>query len=293
MASATLVTLLLAATLTGLALATGDGAAQEGVTIGVDADPTGNAATSLGTIDWCRAVKTGDTLEVDIFASGLVELLAWESYLAFDGQVINIVDRDVRMMQAANEASSVFDASEALPDSSGLYRLAAADLADPPAPDSGSGVLARLTLKAVGPGLSPLNLARTDADNDGIPELGPVLRDVRDNFLGDVNGDAYFDGPNVDALIAVDQACPAQRPTPTPGVSPVARTATPAVTVEATPATSPTVTLSPAVNQKGSQEGPPWLVIGVGGGLAGLVLFLTSGVFLLRRRAVPPRARGG
>jgi LPXTG-motif cell wall-anchored protein len=281
--SATLVVLLLAGTLTGPALARGSVAAQEGMNIGVDADPAGNTATSLGAIDWCRAVKTGDTLQVDIFASGLAELLAWEGYLEFDGQIINVIDRDVRMFQAANAGSNVFDASEALPEASGLYRMAAVDLADPPAPDSGAGVLARLTFRAVGPGLSPLNLPTIDGDNDGLLDGGPVLRDVQAKSLGDVNGDGFFDGPADGALIAVDQACPAQRPAPTPGVSPVARTATPAVTVTSHAPASPSAALPLTPSQEGSQGGPPWLLVGVGGGLAGLVL-LAGGALLLRRR---------
>jgi hypothetical protein len=68
-------------------------------------------------------------------------------------------------------------------------------------------VLARVTVKGVGPGVSELRLPLSDLDGDGKPDEGPLLRDVDVNSIGDVNGDTLFDGPIANARIAVDASC--------------------------------------------------------------------------------------
>jgi hypothetical protein len=186
------------------------GVAQGEVTVGVDADPTGNTATSLGSIDSCIAVKKGDTFEIDLFVTGVDNLMAWEIYFSFDGDVVNVTDRNVQMFLAASAGSEAWDASDPLPSSGGLYRLGAIDLSKPPAVHSGSGVLARLTLKAVGAGLSPAMLTTLDANNDGKIDLGPQLSGTGAKAIGDTNGDGFFDGPLLGAQIAVGRDCPAE-----------------------------------------------------------------------------------
>jgi hypothetical protein len=223
--------------------ARGEGAAQGTVSIGVDADPTGNTATSLGPIDSCVSVSSGETFQVDIFVTDVVDLLAWETYFSYDMAVVKITDRDVMMFQAANPDSQVFDVSEGLPDIDGRYRIAAADISEPPAPDSGSGVLARLTLEAVGSGVSPASLSPVDVNGDGKIDYGPFLRDAQGESVGDADGDGFFDGPIVNAEIAVDMACPGG----TPVASPTATTVSPSQTPSASPthATTPTDTETP------------------------------------------------
>jgi len=305
--------LLAAAMLAAVILHGGESMAQTRTSIGIDANPAESTATSLGPIDSCVSVSTGDTFDVDIFVKDVTDLLAWEVYFTYDSSIVNIVDHDVEMFQAANEGSNIFDLSEALPDLDALYLLAAADLADPEAPDSGSGVLARLTLKAVGPGISPANIPPIDFNGDGTMDLGPILNDVRadhsSNPIGDLNNDSIFDGQISAAQIAVDAACPpgtvaptatrvAASHSPTSPASPTVAT-TPAVTktatatpsaVSSTPTavvTSPTPTETlPTDNNDGSNwTGRPWIVAYVVGGLA---VLLAAGVALLaitRRRA--------
>jgi hypothetical protein len=136
------------------------------------------------------------------------QLLAWEVYIKYDSTILEVVSRDVQMFLAANPGSSVFDASGAVPDSSGLYRAAAADTSDPPTPDSGSGVLCRLGLKAKAPGTSAVDLAILDIDDDTAPDIGPLLRNLDGEVLGDTNGDSIFDGPIENAQVVVDAPCP-------------------------------------------------------------------------------------
>jgi len=204
----------------------------------VDADPAGNTATSLASIDPCVRVEEGDTFQIDLFVTGVDDLWAWELYFSFDGDVLNVTDRDVQMLLAANAGSDVWDASDVLPSSGGLYRVGAVDTSRPPAPDSGSGVLARLTLKAVRSGLSPATLTTLDANSDGKIDLGPQLSRTGVEPIGDTNGDVFFDGPVVNAQIAVARDCPPEARTPV-----AIATVPPASPTEAgTPDTSPTTT---------------------------------------------------
>ncbi|MGQ9674592.1 MAG: cohesin domain-containing protein, partial [Chloroflexota bacterium] len=171
-------------------------ALSQGVTtIGVDADPTqspANTATSLGSIESCISVASNDTFDVDIFITDVTDLLSWEMDFQYASSVVNVSAVNVKMFQAANPGSNVFNASESTPDSDGSFHVSAAELGVG-AEDSGSGVLARLTLKAVGPGASPADL------------LSAMFRDKNNQFIGDTNGDGYFDGPVFNAQIAVDQ----------------------------------------------------------------------------------------
>jgi len=280
---------------TGGILARGYSAAQEAVSIGVDADPTGNTATSLGPIDSCVSVSTGDTFQVDLFVTDVPDLLAWETYFVYDMSVINIDSRDVMMFQAANTGSNVFDVSEGLPDIDGQYGVAAVDLAEPPAPDSGSGVLARLTLKAIGTGVSPASLSPIDINEDGRIDLGPFLTASRGESIGDQDEDGFFDGPISNAQIAVDTACPGGTPVASPtGEATAAPTGTPRATPEtpapatrtptATPESASPTPVGPglAEDEESAWTSVPALIGYVAGGLGALVL-AGIGLITIRR----------
>ena len=165
------------------------------------------------------------------------------------------------MFQAANTGSSVLDTSGETPDSSGRYVVSAVDTADPPTPDSGSGVLARITFKAIGEGTSRLSVEKIDLDGDGTPDQGPFLRAHSAEIIGDEDGDTFFDGPITDAEIRVGSPCPG------------------------------------AQEAEGSQEGPTvrtvdddggigaGIIVGVvAGGIAALIAAGGLSAFLIRRR---------
>jgi hypothetical protein len=243
------------------ALGGSESAAQVPVAIGIDADPTGNTATSLAAIDSCLSVSIGETFQVDLFATDVVDLLAWETYFTYDMSIVNIVSTDVMMFQAANSGSNVFDVSEGLPDIDGWYGVAAVDLAEPPALDSGSGVLARLTLKAVGAGVSPASLSPIDVNGDGTMDLGPSLKDLEGKPISDLDGDGFFDGPITNAQIAVDTACPGGGPVATPTIAGGSRSPVASVSpVIETPAISPTPetpAISPTPETPAAATGTP------------------------------------
>jgi hypothetical protein len=239
--------LLAAGGVAGWMLGAGEESTQASPTlsIGVDANPAGNTATSVGTIDVCTSVSNGAIFHVDIFITDVTDLLAWEAYFVYDRSVINVIDRKVDMFLAANTDSNVVNLSEAVPNRIGLYRSGAADIEctpDTPAPcEDGSGVVARLTLQAVGPGVSSASLPLLDLDGNTATDVGPILKDLNSQPLGDANGDAFFDGPIFSAWIAVDQACPSEPP-PTPNPWP---TPSPSATGTPTPAPSPPANGSP------------------------------------------------
>jgi hypothetical protein len=182
--------------------------ASPALSMGVDADPSGNTATSLGPIDSCISVSSGTTFDVDIYVTDVTDLKSWEVYFVFDPSVAIVTGVNVKnMLLAANAGSNVVDTSDLVPNTTGLYRLSAIDTASAPAHESGSGVLARLTLQAVAPGVSTGGVDLLDENGDGKPDLGPWLRNSGGEYLGDVNGDRFFDGPISQAQIAVDRGC--------------------------------------------------------------------------------------
>jgi len=175
--------------------------------IGVDADTTGNTATTVGPIDECVEIAAGEDHSVDVFVRDVDNLLAWEAVVSFEPEVLEIVDDDVKLFMASSQGSDVQDVSGEVPDGDGRYLIGAFDAADPLSPDSGSGVLVRLTVRGTGPGVSQVRLPLTDLTHDGNPDEGPLLRDVDVKSIGDDNGDTLFDGPIADARIAVDASC--------------------------------------------------------------------------------------
>lgn len=224
----------------------------------IDAGTDGNTATSVGKIENCVEVKTGDRFQMDVVVRDITDLLAWEIPIDYEPEVVTMVDQDVKLFQQANEGSSVLDLSSKLPDDSGFHSLAALDSADPESPDSGSGVLARITFEAVGAGDSPVRFGNRDYDSDGKLDRGSLVRDVETNFIGDSNEDTFFDGTQADAEVVVDGDCPAG-----------------SVVAQASIVGEPT-------QPSDGSSSAPWAAIG--GGVAAAVVVLLGLAFLLTRR---------
>ena len=183
--------------------------AQGGPTLGIDVEPSDNTATSLGERNVCIAVHKGDVFNVDVTINDATELAAWEAYLSLDTSVVSVTARDVQLMLSTVGEGNTFDTSESVPEDAnddGRYRIGGAVISDPPVGASGAGVLARLTLEATGAGVTDLSVKPIQTDA-GSP-VGPTLTDVDANHLGDSNDDTLFDGPTLDATVAVDTDCP-------------------------------------------------------------------------------------
>ncbi len=211
------------------------------VTLGVDADPTGNTATSLGTIDSARTVACGDTFQIDVYITDVASLWVWHVIMLYNPSLVYVTARDVQMFQAVNPGSQVVDRSLGDPALGGGYELAAADVAEPPVPNSGSGVLARLTVQAVAPGATSLDLTDPvlfayplssigvgsmsgadititqgtcplDTDDDGVPDgfdnCPSIPNTDQTNTDGDGQGNACDDDDDNDTVPDALDNCP-------------------------------------------------------------------------------------
>ena len=149
--------------------------------------------------------------------------------------------------------------------------------------ESGSGVLARMTLQALGPGSSAMALGEV------------ILADPESRAMGDIDGDNYFDGPVSSAQVWVDEPCPSPLPTLTPSAPPAI---SPSATPDGAPVSSPVPTtvgpasptpVPPAVGAPGDalstetedEDGFPWaIIVGVS---AGAVVVAAGAALVLRR----------
>jgi hypothetical protein len=235
--------------------------AQSDPTFAIDVGIQGNGSTNVEEIENCVEVTVGDRFQVDVVVQDITDLLAWEIPIDYDPTVVTLVGQDVKMFQQANEGSSVLDLSAKLPDDSGFHALAAFDSADPESPDSGTGVLARITFEAVGAGDSPIRFGNRDYDNDGTLDRGSLIRAASTEIIGDDNEDTFFDGEQEDAQAVVDGTCPDGT-----------------IVGEAS-----TVGEEPNTPVGDDDSSTPWAVIG-GGVAAGIVALLVLAFLLTRRR---------
>jgi hypothetical protein len=170
--------------------------ANPGVTVGVDTDAAGNTATSLGTIETSRTVACGDTFDLDIYVSGVTDLIAWHVIARYDPAIIRPEARDVHKFLAAAPGSDVIDHSYGDPAFGGGYDLL---VGDDVAPESGGGVLARLTIRAVEPGTTTLTLTDPVFYGAGLhqiqvdPMLGADITVSGGTCLPDTDGDGWRD----------------------------------------------------------------------------------------------------
>ncbi len=220
--------------------------ASPGVEVGVDADPAGNTDTSLGSIETSRTVACGDTFDVDIYVKDVTNLLVWTLALMYDPNVLYVTNRDILMFLDSSPGSEVDDISYGDRGLGGGYELGARDDAEPAAPDSGSGVLARLTILAVEKGASSLSPGRetlfdyrpgqtppfgtitvgpkldaqitvsggtcpSDTDDDGVPDTydncPQISNTDQDDTDGDGQGNACDDDDDNDTVFDVSDNC--------------------------------------------------------------------------------------
>lgn len=219
----------------------------------IDAGIDGNNATSVGTIEDCISVPRDTEFQMDVIISDVSDLLAWEVYLEYDPAVVTLTAQNVKLFLQANAGSSVLDVSGRVPDNSGFHDLQAFDSSDPPTPDSGSGVLARVTFKAVGSGNTEIGFGNRDLDQNGVPDKGVLLRDAQGQAIGDTDDDTFFDGQTTVAEVAVGEDCPAGS------------------------------IVAPAPAAPSSGDSFPWLIAG---GIAAAIVALSGagGLLLLSRR---------
>jgi hypothetical protein len=220
--------------------------ANHAVAIGLDMNPLAtpaNTATSLGSNETCRDVTRlpfnddgdgqtdedpldglnndgdgqfdedppGQLFTFDIWITNVGHdttpgLLAFDIPLAYNGTRINIAAVDVQWF-LNEDGTNVLDASEpGLPDSDGLYDVAAADSTQA-IDHKGTGVLARVTGVAVGQGSTAISIPTLDLDGNTVNDRGPYLRATDLSFIGDgPDSDNFFEGSVTNGTVAVDDS---------------------------------------------------------------------------------------
>jgi Cohesin domain len=190
--------------------------AAAGFGAGLSGGTRPQAAATVGGlgVDSCIEVGVGDTFDVNIMVSDVERLLAWDIFYAYDRDTLEVTGRNVRRLLETLPSSNIFDLSDAVPNRTGLYRIGAADTGGTDAAESGSGILATLTLKAKDAGVSWSAVYRGDVDGNGSVDLGPTLTALGGVHIDDNDGDGIFDGPISRGQIAVDTDCVDPAPTP-------------------------------------------------------------------------------
>lgn len=188
--------------------------------MGVDVDPSGNTATSLGTIDRCIDVSVGQTFDIDVFVDAIPEgrdLAGFNYYLDYDPSKLQVNACNHDMLLASEPGSDVVDVSDEVcriigspPDTDGTMLVGAADLGGAPEPGGSLGVLGRYQLEAVGAGTSVLILEPFHSGGivaDSSPAFIPVDEIHDGNWTpmygiisvgGDIDGDGVGDCQDAD-----------------------------------------------------------------------------------------------
>ena len=144
----------------------------------VDTITDGNDATTLGPREECVEVSADSEVDVDVTALNIPEsnpMIAFNFVLEYDSDYLSVVAVDSELMLAAAAGSSLFDVSDLAPDTDGSFLGSTADITQD-AEESGSGVLARLTLGIdadTPPGGYPLILSVADAAHVGLVDAFP------------------------------------------------------------------------------------------------------------------------
>jgi hypothetical protein len=193
-----------------IALALAAGGARAGQSesraafVGLDADPVGSTATSLGTIDYCHRVEPGVITDVDLVVDEIPAdrpIIAFEMHITYDPAVVEVTAIDEHfLLGAVGSFQPTSPLTDILPDRDGDFRLSVLDLASngPPGAnmESGPGVLTRITFRGLAAGVTTLGIV---ADP---PNAYPAMFDDQNTVItvDDVGS----------AALAIGQPCPAQ-----------------------------------------------------------------------------------
>jgi hypothetical protein len=165
----------------------------------IDADPAGNTAASWGAIDGCREAEEGKAVTVDVIMDGLPDVdgaamgvIAFDFRVVYDAAVVRVTAIDVDQLLSEKANSFVTSVGDAPPDTDGSLHVTAVD-SGPTGGDvrtiseTTGGVLVRVTLEAVGSGVSEI----------GITGVGII----------DTRNDAHAVSQVIGAKIAAGSAC--------------------------------------------------------------------------------------
>lgn len=257
-----------------LALSQTAGASSEAaVTVTIDVRTQGNGPRSVGSIDGCVSAEVGQAVTVDVVLpdSGIPAdrgISGYQFSMIYDPGVVWIQADDNNQLLAQAQGSNVISLSDPKPDTNGIYVSWAVDFGragiEPDgSSETGSGIIARLTLLPKATGLTSLS-----------------LQDVL--LLDDKSSPIDAGSPN-SASLYVGAPCPGDSSS-VPARSPVVTSTTPPVRRDTSPSsrTSP----GPTIAALAETGGPPpgalsvsptgVLVAGAVAMLAGVVMIAAS-----------------
>ncbi|MCH7483588.1 MAG: hypothetical protein IIA90_00390, partial [Chloroflexi bacterium] len=233
---------------------------QSQVRVGVDADPSGNTATSISDVQDCREVGLDDSFQIDVFVEDVSNLDGLQFNLVYNPDVVNVVGLEVdseNTFLASGSSGPLIDLSNfddpvAMEDTDGTFVVAVGDFGDA---ESGEGVLARISLRAIGTGQSDLALANLiitslNAQGTSLPIEGVII---------------------TNAAVAVEASCePPEQPIPPTPPPPAATDAAPGLN-----GTADVDTDEPGGGTSGNgddgNDSTTWIVIGIAAGAVALI----------------------
>lgn len=147
----------------------------------------------------CAEIQIGQVFLVDVRVENVDDLIAFELSISYDGTILAMESANFEHFLVSTSPNGQIFPSLFEPESADSYFLAAANTQG--SPDSGSGVLARLEMRAIGEGTSEISI-QTDPT-----VFGPRLLDKTGKAIGDDTGDLIFDGTVLSGTAAVHRNC--------------------------------------------------------------------------------------
>jgi hypothetical protein len=158
------------------------------LTVAIDADSTGNGASSVASVEGSASAFVGDTITVDVVIDEVnafdsqggcdrgespgCGLQGFEFELVYDPQILRVVSYDSNQLLCANGCPGRQSQTEPVPDQDGTFSIDEKEGASEP--ETGEGVLMRIVLLCVAAGTSDLEL---DHPSTGIPQVFDTTAD--------------------------------------------------------------------------------------------------------------------
>jgi len=147
----------------------------------------------------CAEILVGEEFPVDVRVENVQNLMAYELRVTYDSAVLSLEEADYNQFLVSTPPNGAIFPSLFEQETAGSYFLAAAETRG--GADSGSGVLARLKMRAIGPGVSEISIQTEPA------VYGPRLADSEGRAIADDTGDGIFDGSVLSGTAAVNEDC--------------------------------------------------------------------------------------
>jgi hypothetical protein len=152
--------------------------------LAIDTNVSGNAPVVVGAVESCASAPAGTLVTIDIVVDSIPEvvnqqggILGFQFDLLYKKRALSVVSVDNAQILTANAGSSPLEFTEPLPDGDGRLVTIYVDLSET-APESGAGVLSRITLK------------KMSRASTAIEIVNPIVVDASNNtyVFGEVRG---------------------------------------------------------------------------------------------------------